>query len=182
MSKMTFDNSVEWLRANRQFLSITGIEKELSIPSAGLRHFLDGRRGMPEKYEKDIIRFVEKIRGATNMKKKLTPEERFWQIIKSINRPFLTQEDCPDEVFFFRDNDYIMSYDKKTKILWCSWEHLWLIFEKEYNKNYEGIQEMIKIQVEQSFKVEGVTPEASSIPTRYWVEQAFKVEGVTLPR
>jgi hypothetical protein len=65
MSKMTFDNAIEWLRANRQFLSITGIEKELSIPSAGLRHFLDGRRGMPEKYEKDIIRFVEKMRRAT---------------------------------------------------------------------------------------------------------------------
>ena len=66
MGKMTFDNSVAWLRANRQFLSITGIEKELSIPSAGLRHFLDGRRGMPEKYEKGIIRFVKKMRGASN--------------------------------------------------------------------------------------------------------------------
>jgi hypothetical protein len=113
------------------------------------------------------------------LSRKPTPEERFWEIVRSINRPFLTKIGWPNEIFFFRNNDYIMSYHKESKILWCSWEHLWSILENEYEMKYDDIQGIIKVEVEKALKVEGVTPPNRLISSLFKVEKALKVEGVT---
>src|SRR5690606_25545245 len=82
------------------------------------------------------------------LSKKLTPEERFREIVRSINQPFVSLDDWPGYIFFFRDGEFIMYYIPKTGYLVCSDKHLWSVFDKEYGMEYDDIQTMIKVQVE----------------------------------
>jgi hypothetical protein len=109
-------------------------------------------------------------------------EERFKQLITGIdiNRPTIDFEKYPYSIFWLdKDGNYFFEYDFKKDNCWCSWEKIWRVFETEFRMKYEEIQAFIKIQVEQQFKLNGVTP-GGCLHLQYWeVEQHFKLNGVT---
>lgn len=86
--------------------------------------------------------------GIENEEKKPTPEERFWEILKGC--VVETSEKYPRSTFLLKDGKFFFEFEKDT--LWCSWNNVWSVFEKEFNMSYNDIQNLINIQVEEHFK------------------------------
>ena len=64
----------------------------------------------------------------------------------------------PKSVFFFKGDEFWMEYDWKTHYLWCRLEGFWDVLRKENGWEYAEVQAFIKKQVEERFKLKGVTP------------------------
>ncbi len=98
----------------------------------------------------ELKKFIE------NEQKKPTPEERLRELLKGC--VFHFDDKLPDSAFLMKDGKYFFEFEKDR--LWCSHDNVWSIFEKEFNMSYNGIQNLIKIQVEKRFNCNGVTPDA----------------------
>ena len=64
----------------------------------------------------------------------------------------------PTSIFFFKEDSFWMEYDWENGDLWCRGEGLWQVLERKNNWKRSEVQAFIKDQVEQHFKVKGVTP------------------------
>ncbi len=87
---------------------------------------------------------------------KPTPEARFAELIQELE--FVTNKSYPDSEFYFKGKDVYFEHDKKTKYLWCDYDKIWSVFEKEYGMKYEEIQVFIKEQVTEHLKLKDITP------------------------
>lgn len=84
----------------------------------------------------------------------ITPEERFWQLMNGCT--IYTEKESPDSIFFMKDGEVWFELENST--LWCRWSRVWSVFENPpYNMNYNSIQSLIKDQVEERFKMKGIT-------------------------
>jgi len=85
-------------------------------------------------------------------------------VIKWLNKNFgnLTpkkRKDNPNVLFYVNsDNEVLMGYDKKNNYLWVSESRIWLMIESLFHLNYSDVQSIIKVWLEESYKLEGVTP------------------------
>lgn len=106
--------------------------------------------------------------------KKPSPEERFWELMNGceIRTDF---KQYPDSVFFFKGDRCWFELEKDT--LWCAYNPVWSVFEIEYGMKYEDIQRLVKNQVEQHFKMTGVTPRGLLEKYTRVVEQHFKLNN-----
>ena len=96
---------------------------------------------------------------------KLTAEERFMQIYKSLTLKrkihlYVVEEDKYYYIghFYNDEGTILMEYNSKNEFLWCNYDLVWSIFEKEYGMNYDQIQALIKGLVEKDGKFRYVTP------------------------
>ena len=112
---------------------------------------------------------------------KPTKEERFAEIIKGIdiNKPIIDFEEYPNTLFWFNGDKYMLQYNWETSDIWVRYNHVWEIFREEFNMEYSDIQIFIKGQVEEHFKLKGVTPMKKHFTTQLQVEEHFKLKGVT---
>lgn len=92
--------------------------------------------------------------------KTITKEQRFAELISGIdiNRPVIDFEKYPDSIFWFKNEDCLFKYDLKSGYFWCKYSTVWSVFEQEFSMSYNDIQSFIKIQVEEYFKLKGITP------------------------
>ena len=67
-------------------------------------------------------------------------------------------KEYPNSVFFFKEDKFWMEYDWKYENLWCRCEDFWEVLRKENGWEYAEVQAFIKKQVEERFKLKGVTP------------------------
>ena len=88
----------------------------------------------------------------------------------------------PNSVFFFKEDKFWMEYNWKTKDLWCRWEGFWRVLGMENRWNYSEVQAFIKSQVEEHFKLKGITPGKIFPQTDFKVEEHFKLKGITPER
>jgi hypothetical protein len=81
-------------------------------------------------------------------------------VIKWLNKNFgnLTpkkRKDNPNVLFYVNsDNEVLMGYDKKNNYLWVSESRIWLMIESLFHLNYSDVQSIIKVWLEESYKLE----------------------------
>jgi len=63
----------------------------------------------------------------------------------------------PNQVFFFKEDICWMEYHWENGYLWCRYRDFWEVLETENRWEYAEVQAFIKKQVEERFKLKGVT-------------------------
>jgi hypothetical protein len=107
---------------------------------------------------------------------KITPEQRFLELIDGMTVK-IDKDKYPDWTFFLKGDTCYLELENST--LWVAYFEIWQVFEVEFGMNYHEIQPFIKDQMEQHFKMRGVTPCHCHYLTNFMMEQHFKMRGVT---
>jgi hypothetical protein len=90
-------------------------------------------------------------------------------VIKWLNKHFgdLTpkkHKDHSESVFYINsDNGVMMEYDQENEYVYIHYDHIWSKIESLFHLNYRETQSIMKVWLEETYKLEGVTPH---IP--YW--------------
>ena len=85
-------------------------------------------------------------------------------VIKWLNKYLgnLTQktiEKYPNSVFYVNsDNHVMMEYDQENSYVYIHDDHIWSKIELLFHLNYDDIQSIMKVWVEEDYKLGGVTP------------------------
>ena len=105
----------------------------------------------------------------------ITPKERFWQIMNGCE--IYTEKENPNSVFFIKNGSVFFELQNST--LWCSYHNVWRVFESEFSMLYQEIQSLIKNQMEERFKMKGITPKTLLWQIFCTMEERFKMKGIT---
>jgi len=62
MSNQKTDINLEWLRRNKQSLSINSINDQIGMPSTTLQKAVSGIRGLSDKWEDPLNEFIENLK------------------------------------------------------------------------------------------------------------------------
>lgn len=62
---------IEWLKANKKFLSIRAIEKHLEMPDSTLIKAVNGSQNLPKKYEERLSKFLMGLQNPKSEGKKI---------------------------------------------------------------------------------------------------------------
>lgn len=103
-------------------------------------------------------------------------KDLFGDFIKGLTRRF-DFELWPDCIFFFRGEEVLFEYNLNSGNLWCDWDKVWKVLECEGRYNYYEVQSFIKKQVEEHFRMMGVTPKCKLHPRWKVVEEHFKINS-----
>ena len=69
-------------------------------------------------------------------------------------------KDHPNSVFYVNtDNEVMMEYDKENEYVFIHYENIWSKIKSLFHLNYNDIQSIMKVWVEEDYKLGGVTPE-----------------------
>ena len=69
-------------------------------------------------------------------------------------------KDHPNSVFYVNsDNEVMMEYDKEKEYVFIHYENIWSKIKSLFHLNYNDIQSIMKVWVEEDYKLGGVTPE-----------------------
>ena len=85
-------------------------------------------------------------------------------VIKWLNKYFgnLTpkkHKDHPNSVFYVNSNNKVlMEYDKENEDVYIHYDHIWSKIKLLFHLNYRDIQSIMKVWLEEAYKLEGVTP------------------------
>ena len=52
---------IEWLRKNKNSLTIRGIEKQLNMPDSTLTKAVNGTQGLPKKWVQPLSNFIAEL-------------------------------------------------------------------------------------------------------------------------
>tara|TARA_R110000851_G_scaffold325797_1_gene493965 strand:+ start:639 stop:818 length:180 start_codon:yes stop_codon:yes gene_type:complete len=55
---------INWLKENKKFLSIRGIEQHLKMPDSTLIKAVNGSQTLPKKWELPLSEFLIKLKGS----------------------------------------------------------------------------------------------------------------------
>jgi len=85
-------------------------------------------------------------------------------VIKWLNKHFgnltpKTTEKYPNSVFYVNSNkDIMMEYDQENEDVFITYNHIWSKIELLFHLNYDDIQSIMKVWLEEAYKLGGVTP------------------------
>ena len=85
-------------------------------------------------------------------------------VIKWLNKYYSnltpkTTEKYPEFVSYVNpSNEVMMEYDKETDRVYINYDEIWLKIESLFHLNYSDVQSIIKVWLEEAYKLEGVTP------------------------
>lgn len=102
------------------------------------------------------------------------PEDAFMRIVDGL----VCKQDVtkyPNSLFLFKGDEFYFELENKT--LWCLYSRVWSILESYFSSNYNETQAFIKSQVEEHFKMKGVTPPIQIHSRAHRVEEHFKMKG-----
>ena len=86
-----------------------------------------------------------------------------------------TTEKYPNSVFYVNsDNEVMMEYDKENEDVYIHYEHIWSKIKSLFHLNYNDFQSIMKVWVEEAYKLEGVTPWILHKTLKMEVEEAYK--------
>ena len=66
--------------------------------------------------------------------------------------------DYPNSIFYRKNGKVVMEQDKKNKNFWFDYREIWSFFESFFSMEYEEIQGLMKIWLEEDFKLKGYRP------------------------
>ena len=84
-------------------------------------------------------------------------------VIKWLNKYFgnLTQKkhkDHPDSVFYVNSNDKVMmEYTQENELVYINYDHIWSKVESLFHLEYDDIQSIMKVWLEEDYKLKEVT-------------------------
>lgn len=130
---------------------------------------------MKEKLKQEKESLLKRISEIDSelQKPQRTPEQFFIEIINIITSIKKDVENYPDSTFFLAGEKIIFEIEKS--ILWCRYENFWSVFYSEFSYNYSQTQRFIKSQVEEHFKMKGLTPKDADKIRAKEVEENFKI-------
>ena len=85
------------------------------------------------------------------------------------------------EFIYHKDGQWIFYQDSKNERFWVNYYKYWSIFESKFSLNYEEIQAITRVLVEEALKREVSTPKFEIHASGLGVEEALKRE-VSTPR
>ena len=66
--------------------------------------------------------------------------------------------DYPNSIFYRKNGKVVMEQDKKNQRFWFSYTQIWSFFKSFFSMEYEEIQGVLNIWLEEAFKLKGYTP------------------------
>ena len=70
-----------------------------------------------------------------------------------------TTEKYPNSVFYVNpNNEIMMEYNQKNYLVYINYDDIWSKIESLFHLNYGDIKSLIKVWLEDTYKLEGVTP------------------------
>ena len=78
------------------------------------------------------------------------------------------------EFIYHKDGQWIFFQDYKNERFWVNYYKYWSIFESKFRLNYEEIQAITKVLVEEALKREVSTPLCAGTHNEERVEEALK--------
>jgi len=114
-------------------------------------------------------------------KNKLNKVGSSWmnQNFSSDELEIVKSEEYPDSIFFKKNGKVVMEQNKKNMNFWFDYDNIWSFFESFFGMKYEKIQEVLNYWLEETFKLEGYTPEAGEPLFSGVLEETLKLEGYT---
>ena len=88
-------------------------------------------------------------------------------------------EKYPDYIFYMKDGNCILQYNKKNGVVYVNYDGIWSFFESFFSMEYNQIQDITKIWVEEQFKKEVTTTRRHIFCNVLLVEEQFKKEVTT---
>jgi hypothetical protein len=85
-------------------------------------------------------------------------------VIKWLNKHFgnlipKTSSKYPSNVFYVNsDNEILIKYNQKNKYVWIHYTQIWSKIESLFHLNYNDTQSIMKVWMEETYKLEGITP------------------------
>ena len=97
------------------------------------------------------------------MKHILTESKMEQVIIKYLNKFYgdleeYRTDEYPDKVFYMKDEKIFMEHNLKSGRLWVDYDTIWTDLETIFSLEELEIQDIITKWVEETYKLEGVTP------------------------
>ncbi len=108
----------------------------------------------------------------------MTPERRFKELFQNLAIK-IDEDRYPNTIFWFRGDNVIFDYDKKSGYFYCNYMLVWSVFESEFGLNYDQISKLIKGRVEEHFKLKDATPLMARTNWTSLVEEHFKLKDAT---
>jgi len=90
-------------------------------------------------------------------------------VIKWLNMYFgdltpKTGNDLYNSIYYVNLNDeVIMEYDQDYENIYIHYDHIWSKLESLFHINYDEIQSIMKVWLEETYKLEGVKPIKSAV-------------------
>jgi len=108
----------------------------------------------------------------------ISKEDRFLELIDDIEIK-VDKEKYLGSVFFFKDEKCFFEHNSKYDYLWCDYNNIWSVFEREYGLSHTEIQSFIKYMLEKHFKMKVSTLPSTSLMQRELVEKHFKRHNIS---
>jgi hypothetical protein len=115
---------------------------------------------------------IEELKAQIAELEKITPEERFLELIDGMTVK-IDKDKYPESTFFFNDDKCYLELENST--LFFRYTEVLKVFEVEFGMEHDEIPLFIKDQMEQHFKMRGVTPLGIYDNDLFGVEQHFKI-------
>ena len=98
---------------------------------------------------------IEKI-ALDWMNKNYSPDQ-----LETVKHP-----DYPNSIFYEKNGKVVMEQDKKSKFFWFDYREFWKFFQSIFSMEDEEIEVLLKIWLEETFKLRGYTPQFA-VNTQY---------------
>jgi len=78
----------------------------------------------------------------------------------------------PNSVFYVNSNNYVMmEYNQKNEYVYIHYDNIWSTIELLFHLNYDDIQSIMKVWLEETYKLEGVTTYMCTDPDFFKLEE-----------
>ncbi len=104
-------------------------------------------------------------------------------VIKWLNTNFgnltpKTTEKYPNSVYYVNSNNKIMmEYKDKIKEVWIDYYNLWLMAESLFHLEYDDIESIMKVWLEETYKLKWVTPYIKNFIDGLVLDETYKLEN-----
>ena len=106
----------------------------------------------------------------------LSPEQVFLDIIDGCTIK-IDKLKYPNSIFLFKGDDWMFEIENSN--IWCRLDKVWERISEAISGDYQATLAFLKMQLDQHFKMKGVTPRPSHSTYLFVLDQHFKMKGVT---
>ena len=91
----------------------------------------------------------------------------------------LETEKYPNTILFIKDDKVIFDYNKKNGKVYIDYDEIWSFFESFFDMNYEQIENITKVWVEEHYKLRVTTTSPCPFLRQSLVEEHYKLRVTT---
>ena len=105
-------------------------------------------------------------------------------VLKWLNKGFgdLTPAIVGDKIFYVdRDQRPLFLYyqDSKNGNVYINYDRIWVFFESIFGLNTLQTKEILKVWLDETYNLRGVTPRLGSIVSSFSLDETYNLRGVT---